>query len=455
MTWRKAWAKNWAEVRYCSDACRARRSQAMPDMTDSLATFPAPVRHLVIVLGDQLDRRRLGLRRLRPRARRGLDGRGGRGIDACLVEPSSASRCFWRDAALCAGAARRRAGRCTTPGWTMPATAARWPPSCRLRSTLHQPDALVMTAPGDWRVLQAPARRGQASRPAARHPRRPPFLLHRARVRRARQGPQAAAHGILLPRDAAPARGMLMDGDKPVGGQWNFDADNRESFGKAGPRPVPPRSALRARCDHARGDRAGATALRRPPRLARQLRLAGDARAGAAGAHDFIDAPPAAVRPLGGRMWPGEPWLYHSHLSAALNLKLLDRARGGRGGRGGVPRGHAPLASVEGFIRQILGWREYVRGIYWRRCPATSSATRSTRKRRCPLLLDRRHRHGLPARRDRPDPRTRLRAPHPAPDGHGPVRAAARRAAASRCTSGTSRCMSMRWNGWSCPTRWA
>ncbi len=101
-------------------------------------------------------------------------------------------------------------------------------------------------------------------------------------------------------------------------------------------------------------------------------------------------------------MWPGDPWLYHAHLSAALNLKLLNPREVVAAAEAAYRDGHAPLASVEGFVRQILGWREYVRGIYWTQMPATWSATRSTRQRGpARLVLDRRHRHGLPARRAR------------------------------------------------------
>jgi deoxyribodipyrimidine photolyase-related protein len=68
-------------------------------------------------------------------------------------------------------------------------------------------------------------------------------------------------------------------------------------------------------------------------------------------------------------MWPREPWLWHSHLSAALNLNRLNPRETVAAAEAAYRAGRVRLASAEGFIRQILGWREYVWGIYWTQMP--------------------------------------------------------------------------------------
>jgi len=238
-----------------------------------------------------------------------------------------------------------------------------------------RPARLVMTAPGDWRVLQAiqavaaahglpldvredrhffTTVREFAAHARARKSLRMEFFYREQRRR----------HGVLMQADAAG-----QPGSEPLGGQWNFDADNREAFGAAGPGAVPPPSAFE------------------PDALTREvIALVGARFAAHPGRLDGFAWPVTRAQalqalrafiherlPLFGRyqdaMWPGNPWLYHAHLSAALNLKPLNPREVVAAAQAAHHEGHAPLAAAEGFIRQILGWREYVRGVYWTRMP--------------------------------------------------------------------------------------
>lgn len=80
-------------------------------------------------------------------------------------------------------------------------------------------------------------------------------------------------------------------------------------------------------------------------------------------------------------MVAGQDYLYHSSLSLCLNLGLLNPVEVCKAAEDAYARGDAPINSVEGFIRQIIGWREYIRGMYWWDMPkfAERNALNATR----------------------------------------------------------------------------
>ncbi len=157
--------------------------------------------------------------------------------------------------------------------------------------------------------------------------------------------------------------GLLMQGDKPEGGRWNLDAQNRS--------PLPAERQPTAPLTFA------------PDRITRDVITLVEARFAdhfgtlehfgwavtTEQAEQVLDTFIRERLPLFGdyqdAMRQGDPWLYHSHLSASLNLGLLDPGLVIRRAEQAYRDGKAPLNAVEGFIRQILGWREYVRGLYW------------------------------------------------------------------------------------------
>ena len=168
-------------------------------------------------------------------------------------------------------------------------------------------------------------------------------------------------------REIRRETGLLMDGAQPVGGQWNYDAENRKRL-PGGLRPparartVPNATTRDAIADVARlfpdhfGDLEGFGWPTTP-----------------AEAEAALDAFLADILPGFGdwqdAMAAGEPWMWHGLISASLNIGLLDSLETCRRAEAVYRAGRAPLNAVEGFIRQILGWREFVRGVYWLKMP--------------------------------------------------------------------------------------
>ena len=168
-------------------------------------------------------------------------------------------------------------------------------------------------------------------------------------------------------REARRKYRILMEGDDPVGGQWNFDADNRQppAQGLTPPRPFraePDAITLDvlALVDRVCPDHFG---------ILDDFHFATTRTDALRSLSQFIEERLADFGTWQDAMVDGEPWMYHAHIGLYLNAGLLTPAEVIHAAEDAFHRGDAPINAVEGFIRQILGWREYVRGIYWLTMP--------------------------------------------------------------------------------------
>ena len=331
------------------------------------APMPRPLRHLVLVLGDQLNHDASA-----------LDGFDPAQDAVWMAEVREESTHVWSAqarTALFLSAMRHFADELRAAGRPLVYTLLDAPDNTGTLAgelaravAAHRPQALVMTAPGDWRVLQAlrGAARAAGLTLALRDDRHfyatvRDFAAHAAGRKQLRLE--------YFYRALRQRHGVLMDGEQPAGGRWNFDADNRESFGADGPGAVPPlplfapdattQAVLALVREQFGSHPGGLDGFAWPVTRAQAL----------AALDDFITHRLPAFGRWQDALWPGQPLLWHSGLSAALNLKLLSAREVVDAAVAAWQAGRVPLASCEGFVRQILGWREYVRGVYWTHMP--------------------------------------------------------------------------------------
>lgn len=227
-----------------------------------------------------------------------------------------------------------------------------------------KPQRLVMALPGDWRVKRAIEEvAGVTSRELDIRPDRYFFSTPEQFALHAKGRKQLRSEYFY--RQLRREHDILMEGQQPVGGKWNYDGDNRGNFGKSGPGQVSdpvrfkPNAITREvleLVDRKFANHPGNLSHFDWPVTSRQARRALD---------DFVAHRLPQFGLYQDAMWTDQPYLYHSRISAALNLKLLDPRDAIDQAVVAYHTGKAPLNAVEGFVRQILGWREYVRGVYW------------------------------------------------------------------------------------------
>jgi len=242
----------------------------------------------------------------------------------------------------------------------------------------HAVDRVVVTEPGEWRVWEMmQGWRADLGPPVEiRDDNR--FLCPRADFA-AWAGDRRSLRMETFYRGMRRRTGLLMEGSEPTGGRWNFDPENRKGLPKGHVVPervgFPPDAVtveVIALVEHAFADHFGETDAFAWP-VTRAEAITAFKHFLAVGLPTFGDYQDA--------MRADAPFLYHALIAPALNAGLLTPEEVCRAAERAYRAGAAPLHCVEGFIRQILGWREYVRGLYWARMPdyAASNALAATR----------------------------------------------------------------------------
>ncbi|MDB5652722.1 MAG: cryptochrome/photolyase family protein [Tardiphaga sp.] len=228
----------------------------------------------------------------------------------------------------------------------------------------HRPSQVIVTSPGEWRVL-ADFRALDLGVPVEIRDDDRFF----ASTQRFAQWAAARKSWRMefFYREMRRESDLLMQGDQPAGGQWNYDSDNRKRLPKA--LPLPPRVGFAPDAitrqvielvRHSFADHFGdVTPFEWAVTRADALRS--------------LDTFLADALPSFGAyqdaMATGEPFVFHAAISPYLNAGLLTPREICIKAEREFIEGRAPLNAVEGFIRQILGWREYIRGVYWLKMP--------------------------------------------------------------------------------------
>ena len=248
----------------------------------------------------------------------------------------------------------------------------------------HKSDSVVMTEPGEWRVLQM-MQDWRETLPVPLTIREDDrFIASLDEFSAWAQGRKQLRMEYFY-RDMRKKTGFLMEGDDPFGGAWNFDAENRKALPKNHTPPKRKRFApdpitqdvialVKKRFDsHYGAVEPFGWAVTRTDAL---KALDDFIKQGMESFGDYQDA-----------MQAGAPFLYHSLISPYLNVGLLTAeevcARVDRLARDEK----IPLNAAEGFIRQIIGWREYVRGLYWLKMPDYAAANALGAKRALPAFF--------------------------------------------------------------------
>ncbi|NRB00515.1 MAG: cryptochrome/photolyase family protein [Rhodobacteraceae bacterium] len=337
------------------------------------------VSRLVLVLGDQLTPTVAALS--------AADKTSDTVVMAEVADEASYVQHHPKKIAFLFSAMRHFAAELSEAGWTVAYTRLDDPENTGSivgellrRASDTGADAVIATRPGEWRLIEAlgtaplPVTQLEDTRFIARHSEFDAWAEGRKELRLE-----------YFYREMRRKTGLLMDGDQPEGGKWNFDHDNRkppkrgENYPDVLQFPADKiTQEVLALVEGRFGDNFGdltpfwfATTSAQAQKALTHWIATALPRFG-----DFQDA-----------MVADQAFMNHSVIALYINAGLLDPLEVCRAVESAYARGDAPLNAVEGFIRQILGWREYVRGIYFREGPDYTRRNVLDHKRKLPGMF--------------------------------------------------------------------
>ena len=343
------------------------------------------MRNLVLILGDQLSFTNPALDGFDPQEDRVL-----------LIEAPGEAKAVWSHKAritLFLSAMRHFANQVVDRGWQLEYVQLddKLAPdfSQRLDAVLArcQPKSVRVAEPGEWRMLQAIEASCKRAAVTLFTIDDTHFMCSRAEFATWASGKKELRMEFFY-RVMRKKYEVLMEKGQPVGGAWNFDAENRSAYPKRGAQigpgliPAPAGFAPDAITlevmdlvqkffpDHPGELKDFIWPVTREQAL-ESLEI-------------FISHRLSQFGTYQDAMWTDTPYGWHSLLSAALNLHLLDPREVIKRAELAYSDGQASLENVEGFIRQILGWREFIRGMYWLDMPAMREANHYQHQRALP-----------------------------------------------------------------------
>ena len=340
------------------------------------------MRHLILLLGDQLSLNSAALAEFDPAQ------------DAVLmIEAPSEATVVWSHKArivMFLSAMRHFAEDVRARGWSLDYVALTDQGQKTFAERLaeavarHRPKALKVLEAGEYRMQSLIASACQTAGIACHWVDDTHFMCSRNEFAAWAKNKRELRMEFFY-REMRKRHHVLMQGAEPVGGQWNFDQDNRSSYPKkTGPGDIPLPAAFAP--DAITSEVIAEVEQHFPdhPGTARHFFWPVTRVQALTALENFIRLRLPNFGKYQDAMWTNTPAGWHSLLSAALNLHLLDPREVIAAAEQAYRDGRAPLEAVEGFIRQILGWREFIRGVYWLDMPAMREANHYGHQRDLP-----------------------------------------------------------------------